>query len=117
MGTNNLVFLENLEWFDDTGQELVHRLPEDGSGEIKPGGQGESIARDAGLGAIAGGVLGAVTGKKGDKTEKAAKGAAIGGVLGGIAGAVLHKDQVTLKDGATMNITIVTPVIQKKLKE
>jgi len=24
MGTNNIVFLENLEWFDDTGKELVH---------------------------------------------------------------------------------------------
>ena len=39
MGTNNLVFLENLEWFDNTGQELVHRLPEEGSGEIKYGAQ------------------------------------------------------------------------------
>ena len=39
MGTNNLVFLEVLEWFDDTGRELVHRLPEQGSGEIKYGAQ------------------------------------------------------------------------------
>ena len=39
MGTNNLVFLEVLEWFDETGQELVHRLPEEGSGEIKYGAQ------------------------------------------------------------------------------
>ncbi len=39
MGSNNLVFLENLEWFDDSGQELVHRLPEEGSGEIKWGAQ------------------------------------------------------------------------------
>ncbi len=39
MGTNNRVFLENLEWFDETGQELVHRLPEEGSGEIKWGAQ------------------------------------------------------------------------------
>jgi membrane protease subunit (stomatin/prohibitin family) len=39
MGTNNVIFLENLEWFDDTGQELVHRLPEEGSGEIKYGAQ------------------------------------------------------------------------------
>ncbi|MFC1829410.1 SPFH domain-containing protein, partial [Thermodesulfobacteriota bacterium] len=39
MGTNNLVFLENLEWFDETGKELVHRLPETGSGEIKFGAQ------------------------------------------------------------------------------
>ncbi|PIE65057.1 MAG: virion core protein (lumpy skin disease virus) [Desulfobacterales bacterium] len=33
------VFLENIEWFDETGQELVHRLPEEGSGEIKYGAQ------------------------------------------------------------------------------
>ncbi len=39
MGTNNMIFLENLEWFDETGQELVHRLPEEGSGEIKYGAQ------------------------------------------------------------------------------
>jgi len=39
MGTNNILFLENLEWFDETGQELVHRLPELGSGEIKYGAQ------------------------------------------------------------------------------
>ena len=39
MGTNNLVFLENLEWFDETGRALVHRLPETGSGEIKYGAQ------------------------------------------------------------------------------
>ena len=39
MGTNNLVFLEVLEWFDNTGKELVHRLPEKGSGEIKYGAQ------------------------------------------------------------------------------
>ncbi len=39
MGTNNLIFLENIEWFDETGQELVHRLPEKGSGEIKYGAQ------------------------------------------------------------------------------
>ncbi len=39
MGADNLVFLENLEWFDETGAELVHRLPEKGSGEIKFGAQ------------------------------------------------------------------------------
>jgi len=39
MGTNNLVFLEVIEWFDDTGKELVHRIPEQGSGEIKYGAQ------------------------------------------------------------------------------
>ena len=39
MGSNNILFLENLEWFDETGQELVHRLPEQGSGEIKYGAQ------------------------------------------------------------------------------
>jgi len=39
MGNSNLVFLENLEWFDDSGKELVHRIPEAGSGEIKWGAQ------------------------------------------------------------------------------
>ena len=39
MGSNNAFFLENLEWFDESGQELVHRLPEQGSGEIKYGAQ------------------------------------------------------------------------------
>jgi membrane protease subunit (stomatin/prohibitin family) len=39
MGTNNVVFLEVLEWFDNTGKELVHRIPEGGSGEIKFGAQ------------------------------------------------------------------------------
>jgi len=39
MSGNNLVFLENLEWFDESGRELVHRLPEKGSGEIKFGAQ------------------------------------------------------------------------------
>jgi membrane protease subunit (stomatin/prohibitin family) len=39
MGSNNVIFLEILEWFDNTGKELVHRLPEEGSGEIKYGAQ------------------------------------------------------------------------------
>ena len=39
MGNNNLVFLEVIEWFDDTGKEIVHRIPEKGSGEIKYGAQ------------------------------------------------------------------------------
>jgi membrane protease subunit (stomatin/prohibitin family) len=39
MDANNSFFLENLEWFDETGQELVHRLPENGSGDIKYGAQ------------------------------------------------------------------------------
>lgn len=33
------IFLENIEWFDETGKELVRRLPEQGSGEIKFGAQ------------------------------------------------------------------------------
>ncbi len=33
------IFLENIEWFDESGRELVHRLPETGSGEIKFGAQ------------------------------------------------------------------------------
>ena len=39
MQGNNLFYLENLEWFDESGRELVHRLPEKGSGEIKWGAQ------------------------------------------------------------------------------
>jgi membrane protease subunit (stomatin/prohibitin family) len=39
MGTNNIIFLEVLEWFDPTGREMVHRIPEEGSGEIKYGAQ------------------------------------------------------------------------------
>ncbi|MBW1645555.1 MAG: SPFH domain-containing protein [Deltaproteobacteria bacterium] len=39
MGTDNLVFLEVIEWFDDSGRELVHRIPETGSGELKFGAQ------------------------------------------------------------------------------
>lgn len=39
MGTDNFVFLEVIEWFDETGNELVHRIPENGSGEIKFGAQ------------------------------------------------------------------------------
>ena len=39
MGKDNVVFLEVIEWFDETGKELVHRIPEKGSGEIKWGAQ------------------------------------------------------------------------------
>jgi membrane protease subunit (stomatin/prohibitin family) len=39
MGKDNVVFLEVIEWFDETGKELVHRIPEKGSGEIKFGAQ------------------------------------------------------------------------------
>jgi len=39
MGSDNIIFLENLEWFDETGETLVYRLPETGSGEIKWGAQ------------------------------------------------------------------------------
>ncbi|MDY6906268.1 MAG: SPFH domain-containing protein [Thermodesulfobacteriota bacterium] len=39
MGTNNVFFLEVLEWLDDTGKRFVYRLPEEGSGEIKYGAQ------------------------------------------------------------------------------
>jgi len=39
MGVDNVIVLEALEWFDESGQELLHRLPEQGSGEIKFGAQ------------------------------------------------------------------------------
>lgn len=32
-------FLEIIEWFDDTGKEIAHRVPEEGSGDIKYGAQ------------------------------------------------------------------------------
>ena len=37
MGTNNTIFLEVIEWLDQTGKDIVHRIPENGSGEIKFG--------------------------------------------------------------------------------
>ncbi|MFH1155647.1 MAG: SPFH domain-containing protein [Pseudomonadota bacterium] len=39
MGTDNLIFLENIEWFDESGKQLVQRIPQQGSGEIKWGAQ------------------------------------------------------------------------------
>ena len=33
------VFLEVIEWFDDTGRTMIHRIPEKGSAEIKMGAQ------------------------------------------------------------------------------
>ncbi len=36
---DSAVFLENIEWLDESGDELVRRLPETGSGEIKFGAQ------------------------------------------------------------------------------
>ncbi len=45
MGTDNVVFLEIIEWFDRTGQQMVNRIPEQGSGDIKLGAQ--LIVRDS----------------------------------------------------------------------
>ena len=39
MGMNNNIFMEVIEWFDDTGKEIAHRIPGEGSGEIKYGAQ------------------------------------------------------------------------------
>ncbi len=89
---------------------------EDGTGVIIAGGQAGTIAKDAGLGAIAGGVIGAIAGKKEDKTGTAVKGAAAGAVVGGIAGALLHKDRVVFKEKADINITILSPVVKTTVK-
>jgi membrane protease subunit (stomatin/prohibitin family) len=32
-------YLEIIEWFDDTGREIAHRVPQEGSGDIKYGAQ------------------------------------------------------------------------------
>ena len=39
MGSNNIVFLELIEWLDESGQQMLHRVPVSGSGEIKYGAQ------------------------------------------------------------------------------
>jgi len=39
MGTDNIIFLEAIEWFDNTGEQLIQRIPESGSGEVKWGAQ------------------------------------------------------------------------------
>ncbi len=39
MGKNNIFFLEVIEWLDATGTQMLSRIPETGSGEIKFGAQ------------------------------------------------------------------------------
>ncbi|MEJ5360220.1 MAG: SPFH domain-containing protein [Desulfobacterales bacterium] len=39
MAESRLVFLENIEWFDESGKQLVQRIPAEGSAEIKWGAQ------------------------------------------------------------------------------
>jgi membrane protease subunit (stomatin/prohibitin family) len=39
MGMNNAIFLEVIEWVDQAGSELMKRVPDVGSGEIKYGAQ------------------------------------------------------------------------------
>ncbi|MBN2227491.1 MAG: hypothetical protein JW763_09005 [candidate division Zixibacteria bacterium] len=101
------------------GEEAIpiegYVITDSGDGVIQAGGKTGTVAKSAGIGAVAGGVLGAITGKK--KTEDAAKGAGIGAVAGGVLGAVLHKDRVEIKSGNKMDIVLVTAVVQKKLKQ
>ena len=39
MGSNNIFFLEVIEWLDASGEQMLCRIPESGSGEIKLGAQ------------------------------------------------------------------------------
>jgi membrane protease subunit (stomatin/prohibitin family) len=39
MGFDNIVYLEVIEWFDESGKQMVQRIPQEGSGEIKWGAQ------------------------------------------------------------------------------
>jgi len=39
MGTDNIFFLEVIEWLDASGEQMLCRIPESGSGEIKFGAQ------------------------------------------------------------------------------
>ncbi len=39
MAETRVVFLENIEWFDESGKQLVQRIPAEGSAEIKWGAQ------------------------------------------------------------------------------
>jgi hypothetical protein len=92
-------------------------ITDDGTGVITAAGQAGTIAKDAGLGAIAGGVIGAIAGKKDEKTETAVKGAAAGAVIGGVAGALLHKDRVVFQENSETKVIIVSPVVQKTVRE
>ncbi|MDQ1278237.1 MAG: hypothetical protein QG555_1279 [Thermodesulfobacteriota bacterium] len=38
MGAGNVVFPEVIEWLDESGKQMVQRVPQEGSGEIKRGG-------------------------------------------------------------------------------
>lgn len=89
-------------------------ITNDNSGVIYPGAQAATIAKDAAIGAAAGGIVGAIAG---GKAKDALKGAVAGAAAGGALGAVLHKDQVTLEKGKNLNISIVTPVYQEKIKK
>lgn len=39
MGANNIFFLEVIEWLDESGEQMLCRIPQSGSGEIKYGAQ------------------------------------------------------------------------------
>ncbi|MBW2558996.1 MAG: SPFH domain-containing protein [Deltaproteobacteria bacterium] len=50
MGADNIIFLEVIEWFHEGEHELVHRIPQRDSGEIKFGAQ--LIVRDSQIGVL-----------------------------------------------------------------
>jgi len=49
MGKDNVIFLEVIEWFDETGKELVHRIPEKGSGRSSTARSSRSGKSQAGV--------------------------------------------------------------------
>lgn len=91
-------------------------VTKEGDGVIEAGSEGTSALKGGGVGAVAGGILGSIIGKKGSKTETGVAGAATGAALGGIIGAVLHKDRVELKEGSKFDVMLISDAVKMEIK-